>query len=289
MIGVISGDMPIGGLSSSAAVTLAYLLSLAWVNRLSLSRQQLVALARWAENSYVGVASGILDQSVILYSMANHLTVIDCRNGAVECLPGVNLNNAHSCAIMVVYSGMTRCLVATGYNERVKECQEAARRLLSAVGSDPGPDARLSQVEPDLFASHGHRLPDSLRRRSEHYFNEVQRVSKGVEAWQAGDMARFGELMSASGASSAEKYECGSPHLLTLYRALRDTPGVYGARFSGGGFGGSCIAMVDPAAVPAISRQVRDQYLRAHPEQAERFSIHICSSMDGARLLDVEV
>jgi galactokinase len=285
--GVISGEMPIGGLSSSAAVILAYLLALAWVNELTVSQQQMVMLARRAENQYVGLASGILDQSVILYSRAAHLTAVDCSTGNVECLP--RAEGSPDLDILVVHSGVSRALVASGYNDRVSECREAAHRLLVAAGCEPEPDARLSQVEPELFTAEGPSLPANLRRRAAHYFSEVRRVDAGIAAWRAGDMARFGKLVSASGASSIHSYECGSPHLLTLYQLLRQAPGVYGARFSGGGFGGSCIALVDPDAIAEVSKQVQAQYSRAHPEQADRFSIHLCRSSEGARMLDMEL
>jgi galactokinase/galacturonokinase len=115
------------------------------------------------------------------------------------------------------------------------------------------------------------------------------RVNKGIKAWQAGDIERFGALMSESGESSIKYYECGSPQLITLYELLRETPGVYGVRFSGAGFRGNCIALVDPAARETVAEAIHHRYPAAHPAEAEAYSIHFCQPDDQARLLSQEV
>src|SRR5690606_7735717 len=99
-------------------------------------------------------------------------------------------------------------------------------------------------------------LPQPLRRRARHYYDEVARVQAGVEAWRRGDLQVFGSLMNQSGRSSIENYECGSLPLASLYEILVDLPGVYGTRFAGGGYRGFCLALVDPAARPEIEARV---------------------------------
>ncbi len=283
LIGVVDGEMPIGGLSSSAAVTIAYLLALQAVNRLQVGPETNVALVRFTENQYIGLNNGILDQSVILFSQPQHLTVIDCETIQVERIASPPSTPAFE--ILVVYSGLTRALVGTDYNNRVAECQEAARLLLDKPDR---PDLRLRHVNPIIFESAGQKLPAHLRRRASHYFGEMQRVADGIAAWRSGDLPRFGELVSASGESSVKNYECGSPQLITLYETLHQTPGVFGARFSGAGFRGSCLALIDPSAREAIAEAIHRRYPAAHPGEAEAYSIHFCQPDGRAEVCSIE-
>ena len=282
LVGVIEGNMPIGGLSSSAAVTIAYLLALEAINDLDVSAKTNIGLVRYTENEYIGLNNGILDQSVILFSQANHLTLIDPQTLEITQIPTSLRPNDFE--ILVVYSGVTHVLVGTDYNNRVAECRQAAEGLLNLNGHTDLADPRLRQVDPQIFATEGHRLPPLLQRRATHYFGEQQRVSDGVAAWRSGDLAHFGRLMNESGESSVKYYECGSPQLITLYEILRQTPGVYGARFSGAGFRGNCIALVDPAAGDSIAATIHRRYPVAHPEVADRYSIHFCQPDGRAEL-----
>ncbi len=284
LVGVIDGRLPIGGLSSSAAVTVAYLLALEAVNDLAISPLDNVDMVTRVEHGYIGLRNGILDQTTILFGRENHLTHIDCQSRAITQIP--TADDAPPFDILVVYSGLSRSegLVGTGYNSRVSECQEAARRL-----GDMCDDPRLRHVSPEIFAAQGDSLPTEPRRRASHYFGEMQRVADGVQAWQAGDLARFGALMNQSGHSSVHQYECGSPQLITLYEILsqlsRDGGGVHGARFSGAGFRGSCVALIDPAASGQIIDAVHERYPPKHPQQAEHYSVHICRSAGAAQVL----
>lgn len=282
LVGLVSSDMPIGGLSSSAAVTIAYLMAVEAVNELDIIPETNVDLVRFTENQYIGLNNGILDQTVILFSRRNHLTFIDCQSVEVHNI--TTPLQADDFDILIVYSGLTRVLVGTDYNSRVAECQEAARLLLEAAGAPIAADVRLRHVPPDVFAAKGHRLPAQLHRRARHYFGEMERVSNGVAAWQAGDLVRLGALMSESGESSIKYYESGSPQLITLYETLRDTPGVYGARFSGAGFRGNCIALIDPAARQTIAEAIHRRYPAAHPDYADVYSIHYCQPDGPAEL-----
>ncbi len=283
LVGVVGGDMPIGGLSSSAAVTIAYLLALETVNQLSVLPEENISLVRFTENQYIGLNNGILDQSVILFSRPEHLTLIDPQSVKIENIPsGVKRDDFD---VLVVYSGVTHVLVGTDYNNRVAECQEAAQLLLNYAGEAAKDNPRLRHVAPQLFDTEGHRLPFPLKKRAAHYFGEMQRVSEGVSAWQKGDLLRFGELMNESGESSIKYYESGSPQLITLYEILRDTPGVYGARFSGAGFRGSCIALIDPSARASIAEAVHRRYPATHPHEAGIYSIHFCKPDGQAQIV----
>jgi galactokinase len=278
LVGVIGGTMPIGGLSSSAAVTIAYLLALETLNALPIDAYENVELCRYTENRYIGLNNGILDQSVILHSAHRHLTRIDCASVSVDRIatPLSEEELKASFGILVVYSGVTHALVGTDYNSRVAQCRAAATQLLQHGGLPIPEDVRLRHVAPELFDAFLHRLEEPLRRRARHYFGEMARVQEGVKLWAAGDLVGFGRLVNASGESSVQWYECGSPQLITLYEILRDTPGVYGTRFSGAGFRGNCIALIDPAQGEAIAEAVHRRYPPAHPEVAASYNIHFC-------------
>jgi len=283
LIGVLSGDMPIGGLSSSAAVTIAYLLALEAVNALTITADENIRLVTRTEHEYIGLNNGILDQTSILFSRRNHLTVIDCESVQIDRAPARIAPDRY--AILAVYSGVAQGLVGTGYNNRVAECQAAARQLLSFGGQNGVSDPRLRHVAPELFADYSIRLDEPLRKRATHFFTEMARVASGEAAWRAGDLVRFGELVTQSGESSIKNYESGCPQLITLYEILRNTPGVYGVRFSGAGFRGSCLALVDPAASETIAEAVHRRYPQAHPDIADKYSVHLCQPADGANLL----
>jgi len=284
---VIGGDLPGAGLSSSAAVLVAYLLALTRVNEIDISREGISGLVQRAENEYVGVASGRLDQSIILFAEHDHLTRVDCSDLSIEQVP--HPPGWKDFRVLVAFSGVGRALAGSGFNSRVSECHEAARLLLDLGGEAAREHPVLSDVEPEIFERFSDDLPQAQRRRAAHYFGEQRRVLNGVEAWRQGDLDRFGALMNASGASSIHNFESGTAELVTLYEALRDSPGVYGTRFSGGGFGGSCIALIEPGAGASVIEAVRRRYDVAHPEASAEASFHICGPGGPARVLDLEI
>ncbi len=285
------GELPVGGLSSSAAVGVGYLLALEAANDVQVSPEENVRLARAIENEYVGLNSGVLDQSMILLSREGTLLELDCRTGARRYVsfgerPEATSGEHTMPAIAIAYSGLSNALVGTGYNQRVAECRDAARLLLERAGL-PVPDggARLRDVPPHVYETHAAALPKPLRRRAAHYFGEQARVAAGARAWAAGDPTCIGQLVAESGRSSIDNYECGALELIALYEALLAAPGVYGARFSGAGFRGSCIALVDPDRAGDAGAHVRDAYLRAHPQYAVTFGFFRCAPGPAAHLL----
>jgi galactokinase len=281
---VVVGSMPIGGLSSSAAVGIAYLLALEAVNELDLSPEENIKLDRYIENVYLGLKNGVLDQSIILLSDRDCLTYLDCQSMDVKRI--ATAASPDDFEVLVVYSGVKQALVGTDYNNRVNECYEAARLLLEWSGvPSPNGRSRLRLVPRDVYAELGNRLPEPLDRRARHFFTELARVQAGVAAWREGDIEGLGELMRESGASSVYNYESGSPHLTTLYKILSECPGVYGARFSGGGFRGSCIGLSDPNRRDEIVAFIADRYPAVHPDIAGLFSVHFCKTSEAARLL----
>lgn len=272
--GVVAGEMPIGGLSSSAAVGVAYLLALEDVNELTVTPLENVEFDRYIENEYIGLNNGILDQSVILLSDRRHLTYLDCESVDVSRIPSPL--DADDFDIVVAFSGLTRSLVNTDYNQRVSQCQTAAGHLLEWAGEPVPPSPVLRMISPEVFGDYEDRLGKPLDQRARHFFTEMERVRDGVAAWEAGNLDAFGQLMAASGHSSIVNYECGSPHLISLYEILNDCSGVYGARFSGAGFRGACIGLSDPAQREAIVEAVHREYPARHPEMQGRFNVFFC-------------
>jgi galactokinase len=158
--------------------------------------------------------------------------------------------------------------------------------MLDWAGLPTAERPRLRLVSEEIYGDLGGDLPAPLDRRARHYYTEVQRVRDGIAAWRAGDLAEMGHLINESGASSVHNYESGSPQLITLYELLRGCPGVYGARFSGGGFRGSCIGLVDPRFRDQIQERIDAGYPVAHPEVAQDYSVHFCRLDGPARLWD---
>jgi galactokinase len=273
--GIIFGEMPVGGLSSSAAITLGYLTALSHVNDRRLSSSELVELVRKVENGYLGLHNGILDQSVIVSGTAGALAVIDCATNVISKVEQPLARQPWE--VMVVYSGLSRQLTATPFNQRVAECRHAAAEMLRSLNRGSSSVARLGDITNEEFAQLESKLDTVSRKRARHFFSEGVRVHQGVVAWRDGDMKKFGSLVTASGESSIVNYESGSPALIALYEILAQLDGVYGTRFCGGGFQGCCLALIDPGKRMKVCQQLHELYQKRHPELLSKYSIHICA------------
>ena len=282
--GVIEGTLPVGGLSSSAAVIIAFLSALTKVNNIQLAPMEMILMAQAAENRYVGVNCGKLDQSCEVLSRKNKLLYLDCKDDSYERIGKPASMKPFQIAIF--FSGLERSLANSKYNLRVDECKSAAYSLLAYAGMEYGKyaDTRLRDVPPEVFAQYKDKLPEVWRRRTEHFFGELSRAERGAEAWRMGDLDTYGQLMFESGYSSIHNYECGSPELIKLYEILRGTDGVYGGRFSGAGFKGCCLAFIDPNKADMVESQVTKEYLKAFSHLEGKYSFHLCESADGVML-----
>lgn len=281
--GVIEGTLPIGGLSSSAAVILSFLSALAKVNQILLTPQELITMALSAENDYVGVSCGKLDQSCEVYSVKDHLLYLDTLDDSFELIP--TSPNMKPYEIVVFFSGVERSLAGSKFNMRVDECRSAAYSLMAYAGIEYGrfKETYLRDVPYEVFLQYKDRLPDTFRKRAEHWYTEFERVQKGAEAWRKGDIEAYGKLSFESGHSSIYNWETGSPELKELYDLMCRTDGIYGGRFSGAGFKGCCMALVDPQYREAIIHSISDRYLKTFPELEGKYSVHVCQSADGVR------
>lgn len=283
--GSISGKLPIGGLSSSAAVTTAYLMALCDVNEIEVSKEELIQHSHWVERNYIGLKNGILDQAANILSQDQHLMYMDCQTGHYELVP--SSASMPEFEVVVVYSGVSKSLISTDYNNRVDECkvaawllQEISKKQVSALS-----DVKLRDIEEDIYHHYIDWIPGRFKRRADHFFSEMDRVRKGKLAWANGDLHSFGQLMFESGKSSIYQYECGCPELITIFQLLQECPGVYGARFSGAGYRGCCIGLIDPRYKDQIKERIDAQYPKLHPQYKEAYKVYFCKTGDGARLV----
>ena len=190
--------------------------------------------------------------------------------------------------IGIFFSGLTRTLVNSDYNLRVYECKTAAWNML-AYQNQPlktFDKTFLRDIPKEAFDKTRDMMPLRFARRAEHFYSEYRRVRQGVTAWETGNLQLFGKLSFDSCESSIHNYECGSAELVSIYRIMRPLQGVYGGRFSGAGFKGAVIALVDPNYKEAIERELTEKYLEEYPEYAETFKVYWVKPDDGARFID---
>ena len=236
---LVDSNLPAGaGLSSSAALELATALALlALAGKTDLPPDRLAALGRHAENQYVGVPCGILDQGTSAFGAAGQLVHIDCRGPKFSRVPLPT--SAH---LWIFNTREKHALVDGYYAERHRECTEAAKVLGVPF---------LTDLTPAQLAARGGTLSPVVARRAQHIVEEHARVGETVAALQRGDMAAAGRLLTASHRSSQHLFENSTPSLDLLVDALEKHPAVYGARLTGGGFGGAVMALTNETFSPA--------------------------------------
>lgn len=290
LCGVIRGALPSGGISSSAAVTICFMKALCKVNDIELSDSEYIYLAKKAENEYVGVASGKLDQSCETLCRKDNILYMDSKDDSYKNIPAPTTMKPFK--IGIFFSGLERNLATSAYNNRVDECKASAFALYSYAVTDRRGDYDLDAgqkfkdmllrlIPEEIYKEFGVRLPTSWQKRCNHFYSEMHRVEKGIECWQNGDIEAFGRLINESGMSSIVNYECGSPWLIKLYDILSKLDGVYGTRFSGAGFKGCCMALVDPNKAEVIKEIVEREYLKEFPSLKGKYKAYICSTADG--------
>ncbi len=263
---VLGGDVPReAGLSSSAAVEVGAALFWRRLMSFKLDAVDLIKLARRAENKFVGVPCGIMDQFISALGLHDHALFLDCRLLTYRQVPlsgGVK--------IIVCNSGVKRALAQSEYKVRLKQCRQAAAQLSVKSLRDVTPE--------DLQAASG-KLTDVLFRRARHVVTENARALEAVKVLEAGDLSRFGQLMNASHESLRDDYEVSSQELDVLVELARKQSGVLGARMTGAGFGGCTVNVVREEAAESFVEPVQKGYLRTFGLKAE---IYVCRASDGA-------
>jgi galactokinase len=254
MDAVIAGDVPIGaGLSSSAALEVATAMALITLSEVEVDRARLALLCQRAENEFVGMRCGIMDQFVSALGRRSHALLIDCRSLKHRLVPipaGVE--------VVIADTGKRRGLVDSEYNLRRAQCEEGVRLLRQVL-----PDVRaLRDVSPADLARFADRLPPDVRRRCQHVVDENARVLEAVAALGAEDVLAFGALMNASHESLRDLYQVSCDELDAMVEVARGLKDCLGARMTGAGFGGCTVNLVRSKSVEEFCRRLAEGYQR---------------------------
>lgn len=267
---LITSDVPRGsGLSSSAALEVATGYAFQVLNRLNILGEELALLAQGAENSFVGVQCGIMDQFISALGQRDHALLLDCRDLNYQPVP-----LPADAQIVVCDSHTERRLAGSAYNDRRDECDQAVQLFRQWYPKIKA----LRDVSVAQFHQHARALPEPVRARARHVITENDRAVRGAAALEAGDVATFGQLMNASHTSLRDDYEVSIPDMDALVAAAQQVPGCYGSRMTGAGFGGCTVSLVETSAVERFKRDVAAAFRQATGRDT---TIYVCRASDG--------
>lgn len=267
--GVLAGDVPIGaGLSSSASVELATARAFSVTSDLPWNAATMARLAQRAENEWVGMNCGIMDQMISAAGVENHALLIDCRSLETQLVP-----LPPNTSVVVLDTATRRGLVDSAYNERRSQC-EAAARFFGVTA--------LRDVTMEQFHSRAAELDEVTRRRARHVISENDRTVEAAAAMRQGDAVRMGLLMNASHDSLRDDFEVSSDNLNIMVECAQAQEGCYGARMTGAGFGGCAVALVRAD----VAQNFADAVSAAYQAEADLTpNIYVCSATNGAEEL----
>jgi galactokinase len=271
----IAGDVPLGaGLSSSAAIEVSAGFALLDIAGITIDRTKLALLCQRAENEFVGARCGIMDQFISCYGEADHALLLDCRSLERRMLPV-----PHEVALIICNTMVKHELGASEYNTRREECEEAVTALRKAL---PGIRA-LRDVTAAQLEEHRGLLSAVIYKRALHVVTENERVLRAADAFQSGAIEKLGPLMADSHRSLRQDYEVSCPELDILVEIAARQRGVFGARMTGGGFGGCTINLVDVAYAQEFQQKVSAAYKSATGLQPD---IYVCKASQGAEAVE---
>ncbi len=266
--GVIRGDVPIGaGLSSSAAIEVATARAFATTSVLPWQPVRIAQICQRAENAWVGVNCGIMDQWIAAAARAGHALLIDCGR-----LQSHEVPIPRGVAVVILDTGTRRDLRDSSYNQRRQECEEAACLLGVKM---------LSELSWEEFQSRQAILPEPYRRRARHVISENKRTLEATQAMRAGNVERFGRLLSESHQSLRDDFEVSSPALNLMVELAESESGCFGARMTGAGFGGCALALVAADRAAEFAERVAAQYQKQARCEAK---VYVCRVTDGAQV-----
>lgn len=270
---LINGDIPNGaGLSSSAALEMATAHALLALGDIRLSPLEVIHLCHNAEFEFVGVHCGIMDQFISCMGKRNHALFLDCESLTYEQVP-----LPPECQLVVCDTGIKHNLAASEYNIRRQQCSEGAHLLSFTLPSVK----TLRDISTEQFELHKKELGDIIQKRCRHVVYENERVLHSVAALKKGDLSEFGKLMYQSHMSLKDDYEVSCPELDAIVDICAEVEGVYGARMTGAGFGGSAICLVEASHVDAVVKRLEAKY----PQKTGRKpTIQVCTTEDGAKV-----
>jgi galactokinase len=268
---VYTSDVPIGsGLSSSAAVEMAFAVAWQALGGWKIDKVALAQKGQMAENKYVGVSTGLMDQFASACGVKDHMLYFDTRSLEWQPIPLPD-----GTAIVIADSGVRRSLVTSAYNERRASCEQAVELLKKYLPHITS----LRDVSTVEFAAYSEFLPETVRKRAEHIVKEIHRVTQAVNCLRGGDAKLFGGLMYAGHNSLRDLYEVSCRELDVLVSATRHIPGCYGARLTGAGFGGCTVNLVEADQAAAFVKALHAAYEK---ETGRDAAIYICKASDGA-------
>ncbi len=272
---VVASDIPMGaGLSSSAAIEVGFALTFLHFVNADVPRPTLAQWCQLAEHKFAGVQCGIMDQMIVLLGKENHALLLDCRDLSHQLVP-----LPKGIAFIVADTGVPRSLAASEYNIRRQQCEEAVQLLSKLLER---PLESLRDVTPEELAQVFNEMPDPIRRRARHVVTENNRVWAFQQAMREGALRRAGALLLASHASLRDDYEVSCRELDAMVKAVMSVDGVFGARLTGAGFGGACLAMVREDAVDKVLEEVPGKYKATVGEGAPEPSLFAVRPSDGA-------
>jgi galactokinase len=274
MQAIYTSDVPIGaGLSSSAAVEVVF--SVAWqaLGGWEADRMRLARQCQRADNLYVGIASGLMDQFISAHGKEGHVLYFDTRSLEWEAIPLIP-----DISIVIADSGIRRALVDSEYNDRRAACEKAVDLLRQYK-----PDIQsLRDISPQEFAAICEFLPLNIRMRAEHVVKEIARVQSAVVALRLKEKESFGALMFSGHASLRDLYQVSTPELDALVEIARDLPGCYGARLTGAGFGGCTVNLVNESLAEKFIHGLKEGYITRTGLPAQ---VYLCKASDGASVI----
>lgn len=273
--GVIESTVPIAsGLSSSAAIEVAACLAFTHLAQQPMSATDVALLCQRAENKFIGVNSGIMDQMAVAACKQDHALLIDCRSLELEHVPF----ELHEYSCIVTDSGAPRELASSAYNERRAQCEEGLTILQTKLPTVQS----LRDVSLDDFHTHAALLPHVVRKRVEHVVNEIARAQEAVASLKNDDLISFGARMNESDYSLRDLYEVTSPELDWLTDWARSQEGTIGSRMTGAGFGGCTVSLVAKNKVDEFMQRLPQEYKTAMGREARCW---VCKAAQGAEVL----
>jgi galactokinase len=274
MDAVFASDVPRGaGLSSSASVEMAFAIAWQTLGDWSLPPMQRALLGQKAENKYVGVNCGIMDQFASACGVADRLLLLDCRSLDWKPVP-----IPENVAIVIADTSVRRRLTDGAYNQRRQGCEDAAQILSGLL-----PNVRaLRDVSVDDFNRLSDQLPGLAEKRARHVVEEIERFRRGIPLLEQGKIHEFGQIMNECHVSLRDLYEVSIPELNTMVEIAQSLPGCLGARLTGAGFGGCTANLVEKSAADAFAAELGKRY---EAQTGLKPEIYICRASDGARLL----
>lgn len=273
----MKGNVPIGaGLSSSAALEVAAACVFNKINKLNLKPIELAKISQKAENNFVGVKCGIMDQFVSSLGQKNKALFIDCQTNEYQLIPF----RYQDIKIVVIDSRVKHNLADSAYNRRQEECQSGVDFFASKLNRNIN---SLRDVTEEEFKKYKIQLPQNIKKRCQHVIEENKRVLSAVEALKNNDIKKLGKLITASHYSLKENYEVSSKELDLLVNLSLEAKGVLGARMTGAGFGGSIISLVENKYIDSFKEHIKGDYKNVNGFAPD---IYVCNIEDGCRVIE---